>query len=67
MHNESTPYENLSVEFGDVTIETASITSKDGKIVEETIVLSPRKIVFNMVPSKDYRSPGVTGELTCDR
>ena len=67
MRYESAPYEYLRVEFSDVTVETVKIASEDSEVVEETIALSPRKLVFNMVPSEDYRRPGVSGELTCNR
>ena len=64
---ESAPYEYLKVDFNDVTVEAVEIESEDSDIVEETIVLIPRKLGFTMIPSGDYMSPGVSGELTCSR
>ena len=64
---ENAPYEYLRVEFSDVTIGTVEMASEDSEIVEETIVLFPGKLVFNMAPSDDYRHPGVSGELICNR
>ena len=64
---ESAPYEHLKVDFNDVSVEAVEIESEDSYIVEETIVLIPRKIGFTMIPSGDYMSSGVSGELTCSR
>lgn len=61
LHYETAPYEYLRVELSDVIIEAVKIDSEDDEIVEETIVLSPNRLVFNIIPSENYRRPGFTG------
>ena len=67
LHNESAPFEYLRVELSDVTVEKAEIVSEDSGIGEETIVLSPRRLVYHIVPFEDDRRTGVSGELKCLR
>lgn len=67
LRNESAPFEYLRVELSDVTVEKAEIVSEDSGIGEETIELSPRRLVYHIVPFEDDRRSGVSGELKCRR
>ncbi len=67
LHFENTPFEYLRVELSDVIIETAKLVSEDSGIGEETIVLSPKRLVYHIVPSEDDRRSGISGELQCRR